>query len=835
MNLAVNDTASIMRQAFELARQGHFERAVALCGEVLLQNSEHAQAWLLRAVVAIQSGKPAEAEAAARRSLRADPAPSRVHALLGDALALQRRPLDALESYEAALRRDPDLLSAHFGRGKALLALHRPREALASFDQVLKSQPNDFEALLKRGDALFECREPRAAVDSYDRAVALRPTDAVAICNRGCALLQLHDIEAALENFDSALLIEPDFPEALLHRGHALKLKWAPQEALAWVERALRARSGYAEAHVMRGDVLRDLQRPEEAIGCYQQALVLRADYAAAQRGIGYALLDLGRPMESLAAYETAVRMGGELPESLRARADALRALRRFAESVAAYDEALRLDARNATLRCDRADTLLQWGDHVDEAIADYVGALELEPDIPFVPGRLVHLQSIRADWLVRIPVARRDRVLAAARAGKEVCAPFAFLSITDDPAAQLECAKTFARRIRGIETTQRRARRYHHEKIRVAYVSADFRQHVVAYLLVAALERHDRERFEISGVSLRPAEPSPMGRRMQQACDRFIDVSAMSDAATVDMLHGLEIDIAVDLTGYTESSRSQIFALGAAPIQVGYLGYPGTVGAPFLDYLIADDFVIPPDAHRFYSEAVVYLPDCFQANDDGRKIAGDPITREALGLPPEAFVFCCFNHTPKLNPRMFDVWMGLLAQLPDSVLWLLGHDPAVGPNLRREAAERGIAPDRLIFAGRMPYANHLARLQLADLFLDTSPFNAGATASDALWAGLPLLTCTGQAFAARMAGSLLRTLGLPELITTDLEAYATRAIELARQPEILKALRGRLLENRRTSPLFDTTRFVQHLESAYYEMWQRHARGDNPGAFSVV
>ncbi len=831
----MNDSAQIMAQAYDLARRGQFERAGALCTEVLRQDTANSQAWLLRAVIDIQTGNPERAEAAARQSLQSNPAPARAHALLGDALCMLHRPAAALESYEAALARDEELVSAHFGRGNALLALNRPRDAIASFDRVLATQPEDFEALLKRGNAQFECKELVAAVDSFDRAVALRPTDVVALCNRGSALLMLLNTDAALESFNSALCIEPNFPEALVQRGQALRLRKLPEEALESVDQALRARRDYAEAHLVRGETLRELQRFAEALASFQQALAHRADYAAAQCGIGHVLLDLGRPAESMEAYDVAIRMGSERAEPLHGRANALRALRRFSEAVSAYDESLRLDPRNVMVHCDRAYALLQWGDHDEEAIAGYVRALEIKPDIPFVPGQLFHAQARRADWSVRMPVAGPAALLAGVRAGLPVCAPFAFLAITDDAAAQLECARIFAREQCKIDAPRRRVLRGRHAKLRVAYVSADLREHAVSYLFTAALERHDRNRFETFGVSLRPPDASPMGKRIRAAFDRFIDVSDMTAAATVEMLNALEVDIAVDLTGYTQGFRPQIFSLGAAPIQVAYLGYPGTTGAPFMDYLIADDFVIPPEAQRYYSEAVVYLPDCFQANDDARAIAEHTVERNSQGLPPETFVFCCFNNVPKLNPRMFEVWMRLLAQLPESVLWLLGHEAVVSDNLRREAAERGIDPARLIFAGRIPYADHLARLRLADLFLDTLPFNAGTTASDALWAGLPVLTCAGDTFAARMAGSLLRTVGLPELITTNLGAYENRALELARAPEVLRSLRRRLVENCRVTPLFDTSRFVRHLESAYLEMWQRHARGEEPAAFSVL
>jgi predicted O-linked N-acetylglucosamine transferase (SPINDLY family) len=351
--------------------------------------------------------------------------------------------------------------------------------------------------------------------------------------------------------------------------------------------------------------------------------------------------------------------------------------------------------------------------------------------------------------------------------------------------------------------------------------------------LLAGVFERHDRRRFETFAISLRPEEESALGQRVKGAFDRFIDVSGQSDGAVAELLHALEIDIAVDLTGFTDGLRPQIFSRRPAPIQVTYLGFPATTGAPYMDYILADAFVIPPAQAQHFSECVVYLPDCFQANDDQRVISAR-VTRTDAGLPEGAFVFCCFNNSYKLNPAMFDIWMRLLDRVPGSVLWLVSAGAAVGGNLRREAMNRGVDPERLVFAPRQPYAEYLGRLQLADLFLDTLPFNAGTTASDALWAGLPVLTCAGEAFAARMAGSLLQAVGLPELITHSLADYEAKALELARQPELLRGLRQRLAANRRAAPVFDTDRCRRSLESAYIEMWQRHERGQGRQSFAM-
>lgn len=324
------------------------------------------------------------------------------------------------------------------------------------------------------------------------------------------------------------------------------------------------------------------------------------------------------------------------------------------------------------------------------------------------------------------------------------------------------------------------------------------------------------------------------MGRRLGAAFDRFIDVSARSDTEVAALMRELEVDIAVDLVGYTEFSRRAVLAQRAAPVQVNYLGYPGTLGADFIDYILADEFVVPPHLAAGYTEKVVYLPGCFQANDD-RRVAPPRPTRTSVGLPGSSLVFCCFNTSAKLTPAIFAIWCRLLQAVPESVLWLVPRSREAGANLRGEMARHGVDPQRLVFADMLLYPQHLARIGLADLFLDTFPFSAGATASDALWAGVPLLSCVGEAFASRMAGSLLRSLGLAELVTTSLEDYERRALELAREPASLRALRRRLEENRRTSPVFDTTRFCRGLERAYLCMWQRAERGEPPEAFSVV
>ena len=794
------DSAAALRHAFDLARHGQLHRAQDICGEILRQQVNHAEAWLLQGVIEVQTGRAAEAAASIQRSIQCDPTRAAAHSLLGDALLSLYRPAEALESYQVALRLDSRIVAAHFGRGNALLDLQRPREALQDYDRVLQLRPNDAEALFNRGNALFQLDELDAALETYDRLVAVHPSHAAAHNNRGAALMRLRRPDAALKSFEAALAIAPELPQAEYRRGCAL----------------------------------RELRSWPEALEAFDRALQFRPDCAAALRGRGDVLLELGRPAESLAAHDAALRLGSELADTFNSRGNSLRALGRFAEAITAYDASLRLDPRNSTAHYNRGTAYLRWGDHSEQALASYARVLQLEPDFAYVAGSVFDLQRNRGDWSVIAPTATRAGIIQSVLADHPVIAPFAFLSVTDSAAAQLHCAVRFAADLCAPVGARPNHRRHGHERIRVAYVSGDLREHAVTYLMAGVLEQHDRERFETVGISLRPAEASISGERVRNAFGRFVDVSTLTDLSVAGLMREMEIDVAVDLGGFTAGFRPQIFAHRPAPVQVNYLGFPGTMGTLCMDYLIADDFVIPPGQRQYYREHVVYLPHCFQANDDKRAVSDRQTSREEQGLPKDGFVFCCLNNSHKITPEMFDVWMRLLSRIPDSVLWLLGEDAAVRENLCREARSRGVAAERLIFASRAPYAEHLGRLKVADLFLDTLPFNAGATASDVLWAGLPLLTCAGEAFAARMGGSLLRALNLPELITFDLADYETKAAELAQNRHSLTALRRRLAQNRMRTPLFDTDLFRRHLEAAYAEMWLRSESGREPAAFSV-
>ena len=559
-----------------------------------------------------------------------------------------------------------------------------------------------------------------------------------------------------------------------------------------------RSRSGpdHAEAYDNRGNVLAALKRFEQAISSYDRALALKPDYLGALNR-GSALKELKRYQEALAVFDHVLAISPDLADAHYNRANVLKEMKRYDEALAAYQQARLTD-----------------------------------PHHPDAFGLIEVLTSL-CDWERAAPLA--DELATRIAAGQAIVPPFSVLGLYDDPSLLLTCARNYVKdRIPlGFDALWDGAT-FRNEKIRVAYLSADFREHATAYLTAELFEAHDRARFEVLGFSFGRDDGSEMRHRLARAFDQFHDVQDASDRAIAGLLRDLRIDIAVDLKGYTQDSRPEIFALRPAPIQVNYLGYPGTMGAEFIDYIIADKIILPFDQQSFYIEKIVHLPDCYQANDSKRVIAARRPSRVEAGLPQDGLVFCCFNNNYKITKPVFDVWMRLLEAVEGSVLWLLRDNAGAEHNLRRAAQERGIAPSRLVFAERAKLGEHLARHSLADLFLDTLPYNAHTTASDALWAGVPVLTCQGKAFAGRVAASLLQAVGLPELVTHTLDDYESLARNLATDRQRLTAIREKLARNRLICPLFDADRFRRHIESAFSAMWEIRQRGENPRGFSV-
>ncbi len=781
--------------------------------------------------------------------------PDFAEALQEQGKVLQRlgRIQQAQASFDAAFRLKPDLAmvtesrSGHTGglsaaqlcqRGNAMLGMRRLDAALACYDKALELQPDSLAALNNRGNVLLELQRPAEALQAYERAAQVDPRSVETLTNQGNAQLALKRPREALVSYDRALAVRQDFAAAWNNRGNALLRiedlyhEDRASEALECYERAIRLNPDFADAVNNRGSVLQRLDRREEALGCYERAIQLNPASAEAFCNRGGVLLDLARIEEALASLDHALRLRPDYPDALNKRGRVLMGLNRFDAALTTYDRALEVQPDSALALNGRASALLSLKRY-GEAIEDFASLVEREPDHDYARGNLMFARLAICDWTDHEKLA--TDIVTAVNAGRRSALPFSFLPVTDSAGAQLASARTVVQDGYPPAPTPLWAGEiYKHDRIRVAYISPDYREHPVSYLMVGLFEKHDRQRFETIGVSLRADDGSATSKRIKAACDRFIDAKDMPDAQLAAHLRELKVDIAVDLAGFTEGLRTGVFAERPAPIQVNYLGYPGTMGAPYLDYILADDFVIPEHSHIHYAERIVSLPDCFQVNDADRTTGILKPGRTDAGLPATGLVLCSFNNSHKLNPQSFDIWMRILRAVPGSVLWLVQGTPTIGENLRREAARRGVEAERLIFAPKLPYPLHLSRLRLADLFLDSLPFNAGATASDALWSEVPVVTCAGEAFASRMAGSLLRAVGLPELITHNVADYEALAMRLATNPAALADVRARLASNRTTCALFDTDRFRRHIEAAYVTMWDRYQRGESPQSFSV-
>ncbi len=641
--------------------------------------------------------------------------------------------------------------------------------------------------------AFFQAGRMSDAEKSFRKLLRKQPAHPLGLSMLGAILTGLGHYAEAERLLQSALKLTPNAQAALYNHGLALKALGRSSEALARFTQMLAVAPDDAEAWSNRGTVHNDLRDYQAAIADFDKAIALQPNYALAHHNRGNALFGLARYDDALAAYRQALTLKPDFTDSWTGTGLTLHKLKRHDESASAYETARKLN-----------------------------------PAYPFLKGILLHQRMLACDW------RETDSLIAEIEsdiaAGKLSAEPFGWQGVATSDRSLHNCAEIynaamFPANHRGGPV----ARPDNGDKIRVGYVSGDFRAQATAFLFAGVLEQHDAARFEITAFDNGWDDGSDTRKRIDAAVHRIVDIRHLNDAQAAHAIRDSGIDILVNLNGYFGDDRTRVFAQRPAPVQVNYLGFPGTLGAAYMDYIVADATVIPEPQQKFFTEKVVHLPDSYQANDATRAIADRSFTRDELGLPPDGFVFCCFNNNYKITPQTFGGWMRILTAVPGSVLWLIEDNALASANLRKEAAARGVDPQRLVFAARMPPDEHLARHRCADLFLDTLPYNAHTTASDALWAGLPLLTCKGDTFAGCVAASLLANIGLPELIASSQGDYERLAVELATQPDRLQALRQKLANNRLTTPLFDTLRFTRNLEQAYSAMHARRKAGQRP------
>jgi predicted O-linked N-acetylglucosamine transferase (SPINDLY family) len=757
---------------------------------------------------------------------------------------------------------------ARLAEGQRLQQAGKLAEAEPLLRQVLQRHPSSFDALYGLG--MFACQLGRYSdgVVLLRNALAIDPRQADALVDLARALHGTGDMDSALACVDMALEIETDDDEPRLlaadwllaqqrrtdaerlldpmlqqpgasaefslRAARAAALLGPSANALAHMDRAVHLGLSRAESWALLGDLYVAAGRWHQATEAFDRALAKDARSGAALCGNARALIRLHNYAAALSMSERAVKLDAGSVDAWNLHGAALSCLERYDESCEAFRRALQLDPNQRPTLSNLAQVLQTLHRYEDAALV-FERLLAVWPDCEFAKGKLLHCKDLICDWL------NRDKLLSAIErdidAGLASAEPCGLQGYCGSPERLQRAARTFgsmfhADRSAGLAPPTVRSE----GKIRIGYVSGEFRHQATSMLIVHLLELHDRERFEVYAFDNGYADHSSYRQRIEAAVTEVVAIASLSDEQASDAIRTRGIDILVDLNGYFGRARTDLFSLRPAAVQVNFLGFPGTLGVPYMDYLIADATIIPDEHLAYFDEAVVRMPDTYQPTDARRPVSSINTSRSEHGLPDQAFVFCNFNNSYKITPEVFSVWMRLLEAVPDSVLWLLEVEDAeaVRVNLVAEAQWRGISGDRLVFAPHVQIDQHLARLSLADLALDTLPYNAHTTGSDALWAGVPMVTCPGSSFAGRVGASLLRAAGLPELVTNSMADYQALALRLATVPHELAELRQRLVAQRRTAPLFDTDRYRCHLEWAYEEMVGRARLGQTPAPFDV-
>jgi protein O-GlcNAc transferase len=650
---------------------------------------------------------------------------------------------------------------------------------------------------------------------------------------QGLAAHQQGSLEQARALYERVLKLHPNHFDAVHMLGLVAYQQGQLERAAMLIAKALKIDPDAASAHNNYGNVLQDQRKLTSALASYDRAILLDPNYAQAHNNRGDLLQALGRVPEALTSYARALEVSPRYAAAFYNQGNAYGRLGRWRDAVESYDHALAIEPFYPQALMNRGNALVELRDN-EAAVQSYTDALSIDPAIPYLAGTLLHVNMQQCQWADHD--TRLEALLCDLGAGRPVCLPFPLLSLTDDVVLHKRVAQAW------IESAHKRARaawvpkeRPASGKLKIGYFSGDFCNHPVAYLTAGLFETHDRSRFEIFAFSFGPDVQDEMRIRLEKTFDHFLDVKDCTDSQLIARARECDLDIAVDLTGLTKGCRPGVFLARIAPIQMSYLGYPGTTGIPEMDYVLVDKTIAEPVDTEHYTEKLIRLPHSYQANDPSRKPSDRVFSREELDLPAKGFVFCCFNNNYKINPVMFDCWMQILQSVPGSVLWLREATAQTAQNLRRAAQERGVDGARLVFATRIDsMGDHLARQRVADLFIDALPYNAHTTASDALWAGVPVLTCKGRSYAGRVGASLLSALDLRELIVGDLEAYVQVAIALAKDPARLAALRAKLQQHLLSGPLFDIKRFTRNVEQAFQKVIEREAASLPPDHIEI-
>ena len=704
----------------------------------------------------------------------------------------------ASELYEQVLTIQADHPEALKLRAAIAVELQDYEKALNLFDSDVLRRSDCPSVFNNRGISLMRTGKLYEAVDNFNQAIQHQKNYASAYSNRGIAERELRRIDAALESYNRAIDLSPDFADPYFNRGVLLEELGYPELAFHDYETAIQKEPGFIDALFNAGNLLYKKRQFRAALNFYDTVIAHNARHDKALYNAGLCLQGLDKPAEAFTYFAQAARVNPLFSD--------------------------------AHYQCG---VLFNQENQPEAALSAFENAIAIEPDFSYLPGAIAALKMQICRW--NNIDTEINTLLTDISIHKKISPPFPVLCMTDSLVLQRTAAETWVNDNHpecddlGIPNKANGQ-----GLITIGYFSSDFYQHATMHLITGLFKHCDRQRFKIIGFSFGPKMTDAVSTLLPSCFDQFVDVRDKSDREIAELARELGVDIAVDLKGYTQHHRFGIFSYRAAPIQVAYLGYPGTSAAPYMDYLIADRVVIPESIASNYSENIVYLPGSFQINDMAEKMSDTKFNRTQCGLPEFGFIFCCLCNSQKITLQTFAIWMNILGEVKDSVLWLLETNPQVAANLRAQSAAHGIAPDRLVFAQRMELSAHLSRQRLADLFLDTWPYGGHTTVTDALWAGVPVLTCVGESFASRVAASLLNALDLNDLVTHTPEDYAQYAIDLAQDTEALAAIKTRLETNRLSHPLFDTKNTVHHIETAYISMVERHRQNLPPASIDV-
>jgi len=692
------------------------------------------------------------------------------------------------------------------------------------YENILSVDKKNFDALFFLAVILINFKNYKKARDLLEQVVLIKPNFADAYNNIGICLEKLNDLNGAIKNYNLAINNRPNFAEAHNNIGVVFQKLRNFDEAILQYKKAITYKNLYLDAYVNLANLFKETKQFEEAIKNYDLAINLNPKLAEVYNNKGNALKEIRKFEEAIKNYDLAINLNPKLAEVYNNKGNALKEIRKFEEAIKNYDLAINLNPNFAEAYFNTA-TALQDIKNFEKAVLYFEKALLLDKEIPFCKGYLLHAKMLCCNWSGLNELYKE--IYNDVEKNRYSATPFGYQAICDDESNLQKCAQLYSsKRFPEIKNNLFSKKVSKNKKIKIGYLCGEFREQATSILMTEVWEKHNKEDFEIIAFDSGWDDKSLRRNRIINAFDKFIDISKVSDLDAAKIIYKEQIDILINLNGFFGTGRPVVFSYRPAGIQINYLGFPGTIGSKYIDYILCDQTVVPPESKKFYNEKIIYLPDCYQANDTKRNISDKKFLREELSLPTESFVFCCFNNNYKITPNMFDVWARLLKKIDNSVLWLIDGNSEATENLKKEAKIRNIDVSRLIFAKRMKLEDHLARHKNADLFLDTLPYNAHTTASDSLWAGLPVLTCLGKAFPGRVAASLLKSLDLPELITYSENEYISKAEELALNPEKLTLIKNKLDTNKFSQPLFNTELFCRNLESAFKIIFEKYSLG---------